>query len=321
MPSANTKLILIDGFAGIGKSTTAQRLWLHLTRAGLDAVWFHEHEIDHPIFQYGEVDELLSFTPQQFEDQMLAGWARLAAAPEAARIRIIESSFLQLPVGVLLAMNVPAARIRTVLRRIAAACSALDVSLVHLYEPDLRAALTRIGAARGPEWLQLIAAAVGQSPYGKTHGVCNLEGLIGYYRRQRLIIDSVLPRLSVRHDAVDVSGARWDRYERRITRFLGIRRAWSAARPPADLLRHVGAYRGTATGHPCLVTTDLRALYVHLPAMRAQRLLPVEGGRFCVESMPIDIRFTYGRTGQARRFTYASRLVNEMMSDTSWVRA
>jgi hypothetical protein len=320
MPLANTKLILIDGFTGIGKSTTAQRLWLHLTHAGRDAAWFHEHEIDHPIFQYGEVEELLSFTPQQFEAQILSGWARFAAQRHE-RTCIIESSFLQLPVGVLLAMNVPAPRIRAVLRRIDAACAALDVSLVHLYEPDLRAALTRISATRGPDWLQLITSAVAQSPYGQAHGVCNLRGLIGYYRRQRLLIDAVLPRLSVRHEAVDVSGARWDKYERRITGFLGIRRAWSAARPPADLLRHVGTYRGTATGLPCQVTTDLRALYVHLPAMRAQRLLPIDGGRFCVESMPIDIRFTYGRTGQARWFTYASRLVNEMMSDTSWVRA
>jgi hypothetical protein len=236
-------------------------------------------------------------------------------------VRIIEGSFFQLPVGVLLAKNVPAVRIRALLHRIEAVLANLDVSLVHLYQPDVRSALTRIGAVRGPEWLELMTAAVGASEYGVAHRVRSLGGLIGYYRRQRAIIDAVLPRLSIRRLAIDVSEARWEQYERRMTAFLGLRRAWTMARPQDDLLRHIGTYRGATTGRTCVVATDGRALYVHLPARLAQRLLPVAGGTFCVESLPIDIRFAYGRSGQARRFTYASRMVNEMLSETSWVRA
>ena len=69
------KLILVDGFAGTGKSTAAQQLWLNLVRGGHDAIWFHEHEAHHPIFEYGEVEELLNY-------RQLAPYSRLAHPTE-----------------------------------------------------------------------------------------------------------------------------------------------------------------------------------------------------------------------------------------------
>ena len=38
-----TRLILVDGLPGAGKSATAQRLWLHLLANDHRAHWFHEH--------------------------------------------------------------------------------------------------------------------------------------------------------------------------------------------------------------------------------------------------------------------------------------
>src|SRR4051794_36163177 len=81
------KLILVDGFAGLGKSTAAQHLWLDLVRGGIDAVWFHEHERHHPVFQYGEVEELLQLKPGPFEDAVLAGW-KAAATAAGPQVRI-----------------------------------------------------------------------------------------------------------------------------------------------------------------------------------------------------------------------------------------
>lgn len=321
MAFANAKLILVDGFAGSGKSTTAQRLWLSLARTGHDAAWIHEHESHHPVFQYGDVEELLQLTERSFERQLLAGWQTTATQTEqGAGVRIIEGAFFQIPVGVMLSLNAPPARIRALVRRIESTIVRLDAALIYLFQPDLRGALLRVGDDRGVHWLQTMTAVVGQSAYGRTHRVRTVNGLIEYYRRQKRLIDSVFPRLTIRRLAIDVSGGRWDRYQREMTRFLGIRQVPAAALKPADLLRHAGRYRGSTKGHACVITTDARTLYMHLPSTAAQPLVRVDEGHFCVQSLPIDIRFAYGTHGDARRFTYQSRMLNETVWDSSWTR-
>ena len=55
----NSNLILIDGISGSGKSTTAQRLYLHLLRLGHDVQWFYEHDTAHPILPYHEIEAAL----------------------------------------------------------------------------------------------------------------------------------------------------------------------------------------------------------------------------------------------------------------------
>jgi len=314
------RLILVDGFAGTGKSTTAQQLWCDLVRAGGQATWFHEHESDHPIFQYGEVEDLLGLTPDGFEAQLLADWEIFAGQDDGQTVRIAEASFFQIPVGVMLSLNVPAHRIRKLIYQIERLVGRLDPALVYLYSADLGTALRKVGDDRGIQWLEAMTAVVARSRYGRAHRVKDINGLIEFYRRQRAIIDSVLPELTLRRVAIDVGGARWDRYRRRIGTLVGIRPAAPQALRPAALLRHVGTYKGTTTGHASLVTTDGQTLYLQQPLSGAHPLMRVGPGHFCLRSLPIDVRFSYRRNGDASRFDYDSRMVNEALSDRTWLR-
>jgi len=313
-------LILVDGFAGTGKSTTAQRLWLSLARSGRDAAWFHEHESAHPIFQYGEIEELLQWTPERLERHLLAGWERCAAARDRST-RIIEGSFLQIPVAVMLAMNAPSARIRALLQEIDGIVARGGGALVYLFRTDLRQAFQAIGESRGEPWLEGMTAALAQSPYGQRHRVRDLNGLIEYYRRQHVIIDSVFRRLLTPRIAIDVSAARWDRYQRTMNTFLHLPKASPAPLSSAAVMRHVGEFRGAKTRQPCRILTDARDLYLQLPRTNLLKMLHVGGDRFCLEGLAIDVRFAYGRNGAATRFTYQSRMVTEVLTDTRWVRA
>ncbi len=119
---------------------------------------------------------------------------------------------------------------------------------------------------------------------------------------------------------LEVGAGHWTRDDREIAAFTGIRPVAEPAETRDQLLKHVGAYQ-SASGLPALVTTDARRLYVHLPATRALPLVCVRPGEFVAESLPIDVRFTYARRGEARRFRYDSRMSNEVLADTQWVRA
>jgi hypothetical protein len=283
-------------------------------------VWFHEHQAAHPILEYGEVADLLRWTPERLHDRLLAAWDALARQDDGT-VRIVEGSFFQIPVGLMLAMNVPPARIRALLRRIDALIASRASALVYLHRPDLRRAFHDIGRERGEPWLEEIIAVLAESPYGRRHRVRDVNGLIEYYRRQRAIVDAAFARLTLRRIAIDVSRGRWPQYARRMSAFLGIRHAAPDELGPAALLRHVGQYRGRTTGSTSVVTTDARALYLQQPASSALPLLRVGPGHYCVGSLPIDVRFSYDTGGSARRFAYESRMVNETIADRLWIRA
>lgn len=217
-------------------------------------------------------------------------------------------------------MNAAPSRILALLRGIDAAIAPLNPALVYLHRPDLRGAFQTLEHERGASWIGEVVSVLGRSPYGRRHKVRDARGLIAYYRRQAAIVDAVLPKLTLRRLAIDVSGGRWPQYEKRMAAFLGMKATPAPELPLAAQLRHVGQYRGAITGRTAVVSTDGRALYLQLPATLADPLVRVSPGRFCLRSLPVDVGFDYDASGAARRFTYHSRLIGEAERDRSWVR-
>jgi hypothetical protein len=220
------------------------------------------------------------------------------------------------------AMGGAAARLRAVLLEVDGLLAGADASFVHLVHPDLARSLQRTGHIRGAQWLRELIAVVGASPYGQRHGVRNFRGLAGFYARQRAVVASVWPRLATRHLTLDVSRGGWAQRRRRIAAVAGVQSIPEPAPTRRALLDHAGGYR-TAGGVPAAITTDGRRLFAQLPATPPLTLLLVGpgGGRFGAVGRPIDVRFSYGADGRARRFTYHSRMSNEVLTDTAWARA
>jgi hypothetical protein len=255
------------------------------------------------------------------EDHLVAAWNAFALDDGGPTVRIVEGAFLQIPVGLMLAMNAAPARIRALCARIDRVVSRLDPTLVYLHRPDLRRAFQALGAERGRQWIDELIAVLRQSAYGRRHRVHDAGGLVAYYRRQRTIVDTLLPGLAMRRLAIDVSGGRWQQYARRISAVLGIRHAAPHELGLAGLLRHVGSYRGAVSKSTSIITTDGQALYLQRPASMSEPLLRVGPGHYCVRSLPIDLRFQYAGDGTARRISYESRMANEARSERLWIRA
>ena len=320
LTAAHSRLILVDGFAGSGKSTTAQRLWLQLIGRGRAASWFHEHQAAHPILCYDEVEELLELEMGSFEDRILASWTAFALQDDGSAIRILEGSFFQLTVGVMLAMNVSARRIERTLLEIERIIRPLDPVLVHLFHRDTREGVLRIRDHRGGYWLDGMTTILGRSPYGQRHRVRDVEGLIRFYERQRAILDSVLAKLALRRIGIEIGRGRWTDYERRMAAYLKCGSPLPLGLSSSQSLRYVGRYAGETRGPEWIVTTDGAALYLQEPLTPAQRLLPVGSGEFAVESLPIQLRFGSDKSGKAREMTVENRLINAKVPDTVFTR-
>ena len=321
------RLILVDGFAGSGKSTTAQRLWIHLENNGYDAVWFHEHEPTHPIFHFSEVDELPRLRCESFLEQIIANWEALARNGEAGPTRILEGSLIQMPVGVMLSQNVSSRRIRAIVLKIAGLVKGLYPAVIYLHRADARAWFLQNAQNRGEQWINRMMELLFHTPYGKRHGkhcaVRDVSVLIEFYREQQIIVESVFPQLQLRKITIDIDLHQWEASYRKMAALLKMGRLKPLTLKQSQLLRYVGKFRGETTGTECRITADAKSLYIHLPSADAAiRLLPVCSvtGEFCLQALPITIRFEYDGAEMVPRFTCDIRVVDRRLADVVWSR-
>lgn len=87
---SGTKLVLVEGIPGAGKSSTCQLLRRSLAAAGRPAVWWHEEQRGHPVYMFGDgpsiqatLAELGAGRHVEVAERALAWWA--AFVEEAGR--------------------------------------------------------------------------------------------------------------------------------------------------------------------------------------------------------------------------------------------
>ncbi len=84
------RMILIEGFPGAGKSTTAQFLARLLARRGARARWVHEGEVPNPLVLTAPAGGYESW--EQFADIRVERWRAFAAAAGDHDVTIIPES-------------------------------------------------------------------------------------------------------------------------------------------------------------------------------------------------------------------------------------
>jgi hypothetical protein len=113
--SVGSRLVLVEGLPGTGKSTTAQFLALHAARHGRRARWYYEEEAGHPVTG--------SYHPSA---DPLARWAAFVrAAGQADELVVLESAWLQWPILALLRHDLAPEAILAVVGEIAVLLAAL----------------------------------------------------------------------------------------------------------------------------------------------------------------------------------------------------
>ncbi|MCA8232847.1 hypothetical protein [Burkholderia cenocepacia] len=226
-PSSVHRLVIVEGIMGSGKSATMRFITKHLQEAGRLALPVHERADPHPVRATDELEHWFEpwkdATPEELADRALAKWTAFVEYTAAkAEIPVLDGQLFHGDLTHLLLMEADIALIAGYVRELAAVIAPLNPFVLYLWQEDVEAAVRKVCAERGGEWIDYQVDWKLAAPYCRRRGYAGLDGLIALYRDYRNLTDDLFRELPLAKLAIENSGCDWPVYEKRILRELGL---------------------------------------------------------------------------------------------------
>ena len=172
----NTKLILIEGLPGAGKSTTTSRLGMALQESGIPCEWFLEDDDPHPI-------SCLDFEIKGLPQKMIPLWKEFVDRNlDRPSVTILESRLWQNTSLYMLMSETGMNEILDYNHRLEQVLTPLSPALIYLDQPDVPAALHRMAAARGEPWVRATLGETLDYPWFSTRRIGDFDGWISFFK-------------------------------------------------------------------------------------------------------------------------------------------
>ena len=188
-----TRLILVEGIPGSGKTGTAGWIYQWLRGRNVDVELSDELRPDHPV-----IDRALMKTSRKpgFADRCVARWrefgakAGMTATPQ---VHILEATLFQCSVRFLLEHQHDASDVERYFVQTEAAIAALQPLIVYLEAASPRTYLEeQIVERKGEETISKIAAYTETTAIAKQNGWTGLAGMFEFYLHYRTVCDQLI---------------------------------------------------------------------------------------------------------------------------------
>ncbi|MTI95771.1 MAG: hypothetical protein FH749_09865 [Firmicutes bacterium] len=219
-----SKLILIDGITGSGKSTTGRFLAEQLKANNIAHRLYEEEEPGHPLnYTAADIEEL---GPEEVENFIIAMpplWQRFVhSALDSDEVFIIESYIFQDTIRILFQNNVARERIFAFAHRQLEIIRPMNPVLIWLWTRDVNQSIRRIWATRGEQWKQWFIRVDTATPYALANHLQGEEGAITLWEHYQDLTKELFDSYDIARLAVEVSPEAWERNQEEIIRFLGL---------------------------------------------------------------------------------------------------
>jgi len=296
----DTKLIIITGMSGAGKSTTAQSLACQYQRNHIRYCWLHEETKNHPIrdgeFSIGSLcsEEDLESNIQD----MFQRWERLLQRiSTSGRVFIMEGVLYDNILRYFYESHSSLEKITWYYDELMKRLAPAQPVVVHLCRANVRATLETLYQMRGQWWKNLILN-MDQNQYCRDHGLAGEEGVYAMWQAYQDTARKMFARWSGKKIQIDTTAGAWESYMQRLTQFLEIDYQPLAQPAVAEPEKYCGQYeiRFEDQLHTLDIKFDGTSLYCQAfwPYMK---LLPLGGNRFIISSFPVKLTFLENPTG------------------------
>ena len=281
-----SKLIIVEGLTGSGKSIMAHFIARQLQYNGIAASWVHEGDELHPLLM--DVESSI----EDHMSEMLERWAAYADRIESSdEVKILEACFFNNLIESLLAHNVERAKVVQYGDELQSIIEPLNPTLVYLVQRDIGGALERSFKDRGKGFMDFVIHYATDTPYAKLRGWEGYKGMVMFWQEFVAVTDELYQRYRIRKLMIDNSAGNWEDYDRQVTEALSISLIPEQRVSVNEAMDLIGVYKDRCSGKVFTVDYDDGELTVDLFLNARTRLVRQAEKVFLTEGWYFEVRF------------------------------
>lgn len=283
MPTS--KLIIVEGLTGAGKSTMAHFISRQYGHNGMPARWIHEGEMEHPIWVENGRDDLARCTVEMHEQ-----WPAFAqSVADGDEVVIIEAAYFNNLIETLFTHNVDTEAILDHYEQLHNAIAPMNPVLIYLTQDDVPQALRRNYANRGEGFVQFVIDLVESTPYAQKRHLTGVEGTFTFWQAFVTLTDTLYMQTNFAKLRIENTAGNWTQYNQQVCRFLGLTYTPEHTLTEADAKPYLGTYLDSEHDRRFQVAYENGTLTMNV--LSRTRLVPLGKDRFAAESWHFTVEF------------------------------
>lgn len=281
-----SKLIIVEGLTGSGKSIMAHFIARQLQHNAIPASWVHEGEEPHPILM--DVESSIEGHMAEMRERWAAYVDQVGLSGE---VRVVEACLFNNLIQLLLEQNVDRRKIVQYSDELQALIEPLNPMLVYLVQEDVDKALERNFKDRGKGFRNYVIQYATDTPFARRRGWEGYEGMVMFWREFVTVTDELFQRYHIRKLKIDNSAGNWDDYNRQALECLSIPLIPEQGVSQSEAMGLIGVYKDRENDKEFTVDYEDGDLTINLFLNVKTRLVQWAERAFWAEGWHFEVSF------------------------------
>ncbi|MCK5055584.1 MAG: hypothetical protein KAT34_02945 [Candidatus Aminicenantes bacterium] len=214
----DTKLIILEGLTGSGKSTTAQFISSQLQKQDIKCRCILEGESGHPLYI-----NMPGYSITEAAKVLHSQWKSFVRQVKQFAVPVItEGCLFQYIIGSMLKMDIDKEEIMAYLHSLKDLFKVLNPILIYLRETDVEKALQKICAKRGEFWKSTTIHTNNRTLFARRRGLRGFSGYVKFKQVLEELSNRLFEEFDIRKIVIDKSKGDWQSYYKQIFVFMSL---------------------------------------------------------------------------------------------------